>query len=216
MSLDDRDYMRNRRFSMSEREKQRQIDSQKARFTRYTNATKVLGAPRVNWRKVIFWSVCFLVVIGVMKKLPEITSAITTHGFWFSQQDTPFPRTGEVRWFIPVSKTQSNTAHLAITGLRKIGQNSTVKLDDWATHAPIAMIPIRGGETATLNVPLGRYRVMFSSNASWQGEIKMGGGVQEAVDPLEFYQTGNQVVGRTIDLNGRLNGNMKTKPASFF
>ena len=39
---------------------------------------------------------------------------------------------------------------------------------------------------------------------------------QEGIEPLEFYRTGNQRMGRRIDLNGRLNGNLKIRRASFF
>jgi len=39
---------------------------------------------------------------------------------------------------------------------------------------------------------------------------------QEGIEPLGFYRTGNQRMGRRIDLNGRLNGNFKIRRASFF
>ena len=44
------------------------------------------------------------------------------------------------------------------------------------------------------------------------------GEAQEGIEPLEFYRTGNgnQRMGHHIDLNGRLNGNLKTRRASFF
>ena len=78
------------------------------------------------------------------------------------------------------------------------------------------MIPIRSGETATLQVPLGRYRITCAPNAAWQGEFKLLSDAQEGTEPLEFYRTGNQRMGHRIDLNGRLNGNLKTRRASFF
>ena len=48
------------------------------------------------------------------------------------------------------------------------------------------------------------------------GEFKLLGEAQEGIEPLEFYRTGNQRMGHHIDLNGRLNGNLKTRRASFF
>jgi len=39
---------------------------------------------------------------------------------------------------------------------------------------------------------------------------------QEGIEPLEFYRTGNQRMGHHIDLNGRFNGNLKIRRASFF
>jgi len=83
-------------------------------------------------------------------------------------------------------------------------------------HAPIVMIPIRSGETATLQVPLGRYRITYAPNAAWQDVFKLLGETQEGIEPLEFYRTGNQRMGLRIDLNGRLNGNLKTRRVSFF
>ena len=78
------------------------------------------------------------------------------------------------------------------------------------------MIPIRSGETATLQVPFGRYRITYAPNAAWQGEPKLLGEAQEGIEPLAFYRTGNQRVGHRIDLNGRLNGNLKIRRSSFF
>lgn len=91
-----------------------------------------------------------------------------------------------------------------------------VRLDTWEGHAPIVMIPIRSGETATLQVPFGSYRITYAPNAAWQGEFKLLGEAQEGIEPLEFYRSGNQRMRRRIDLNGRLNGNLKMRRASFF
>lgn len=129
--------------------------------------------------------------------------------------NVPFPLTGDVRWFVgrPVAGT-NDAAQLTVTGLTDIGRNVVVRLDTWDAHAPIAMIPIRGGETATLQVPLGRYRITYAPNATWQGEFKLMGEAQEGIEPLDFYRSGNQVMGHRIDLNGRMNGNLKTRQAS--
>lgn len=35
------------------------------------------------------------------------------------------------------------------------------------------MIPIRSGETTTLLVPFGRYRITYAPNAAWQGNFKL-------------------------------------------
>jgi hypothetical protein len=78
------------------------------------------------------------------------------------------------------------------------------------------MIPIRASETATLQVPLGRYRISYAPNASWQGECKLQGEAREGVEPLEFYRTGNRLMGHRIDLGGRINGNLRIRRASFF
>ena len=61
-------------------------------------------------------------------------------------------------------------------------------------------------------------RITYAPNAAWQGEFKLMGEAQEGIEPLEFYRTGNgnQRMRHHIDLNGRLNGNLKTRRASFF
>jgi len=124
-----------------------------------------------------------------------------------------FPATGAVRWSIPTAPIGS-VAPLVITG--SIGRNIVVKLDTWDTHIPIVMIPIRSGESVTLQVPLGRYLVTYAQNAIWQGEFKLTGEKKEVVAPLIFYQNGNQFVGNNIDLNERVNGNLEIRDANYF
>ena len=129
----------------------------------------------------------------------------------------PFPPTGEVQWYSP--EEQPHTASLTIFAPAESNRNYVVRLDDWVSKAPIAMIPIRGGDTATVKVPLGRYRIIMASGTTWQGSVKMfgfAGEIKEAVDPLEFYRTDNQTVGHHIDLRNRLDGNMPTRPAGIF
>ena len=59
-----------------------------------------------------------------------------------------------------------DTAPLTITGLAEAGRHVVVRLDTWEAHAPVVMIPIRSGETATLQVPLRRYRITYAPNAA--------------------------------------------------
>lgn len=86
-----------------------------------------------------------------------------------------------------------DTAPLTIKGLAETGRHVVVRLDSLEGHAPIVMIPIRSGETATLQVPLGRYRITYAPNAAWQGEFKLLGEAHEGIEPLVFYWTGNQL-----------------------
>ena len=221
MSIDDRDNMRDRhgasdmearRFRTSEQQKARQGEELKNRFARYSRASRGLAAPKA--RRSRFFLIALVLVIGAMlwMRWPDIPARFLTR-----HANTPFPATGAVRWFTPVAANGvGDVAPLTITGLAEAGQHVVVKLDTWEAHAPIVMIPIRSGETATLQVPLGRYRITYAPNAAWQGEFKLLGQAQEGVEPLEFYRTGNQRMGHRIDLNGRLNGNLKTRRASFF
>lgn len=221
MSIDDRDYMRDRhrvsdiearRFRTSEQQKTRQTEQLKNRFSKYSGSSRGLAAPKARWNR--FFLIALALVIGAMlwTRLPEISARFLTR-----HANTPFPATGAVRWFIPAAANGvSDVASLTITGLVEAGRHVVVRLDTWEAHAPIAMIPIRSGETATLQVPLGRYRITYAPNALWQGEFELLGEAQEGIEPLEFYRTGNQLMGHRIDLNGRINGNLKTRRSSFF
>lgn len=221
MSIDGRDYMRNRdqvsdiefrRFRMSEQQKTRQAKQLKQRFAKYSDSPNRVAVPKTAWKRFFL----ILLVLGMGTMLLNRVSEISVY-LQSRQAKAPFAVTGAVRWFIPAPANGVNdTAPLTITGFAETGRHVVVRLDTWEAHAPIVMIPIRSGETATLQVPLGRYRITYAPNASWQGEFKLLGEVQEGVEPLEFYRTGNQRMGHRIDLNGRLNGNLKTRRASFF
>jgi hypothetical protein len=221
MSIDDRDYMRDRhgasdtearRFRTSEQQKARQAEALKSRFAGYNRASRGLAVPKA--RRSRFFLIALVLVIGAMfwTRWPDIPAR-----FLPRFASNPFPETGAVRWFTPVAVNGvGDAAPLTITGLAEAGQHVVVKLDTWEAHAPIAMIPIRSGETATLQVPLGRYRISYAPNASWQGEFKLQGGAREGVEPLEFYREGNRLMGHRIDLGGRINGNLKIRRSSFF
>lgn len=107
--------------------------------------------------------------------------------------------------------------YLAVTcGQFEAGRHVVVRLDKWEAYASIAMIPIRGGDAATLQVPLGRYRISYVPNASWQGEFKWPGEGREGVASLEYYRAGNQLMGHRIDMGARINGNFKSRRFGFF
>lgn len=167
---------------------------------------------KAGWKRFVLIVLVLVISAMLLKRVPQISAY-----FQSRHAKAPFPVTGAVRWFIPAPANGVNdTAPLTITGLAEAGRHAVVRLDTWEGHAPVVMIPIRSGETATLQVPLGRYRITYAPNAAWQGELKLLGEAQEGIEPLEFYRTGNQRMGHRIDLNGRLNGNLKTRRASFF
>jgi hypothetical protein len=197
---------------MSDQQKTRQSEQLKQRFAKYSRSTNRVAVPKSGWKR--FFLILLVLVMGAMllKRVPQISAYFQTR-----QAKAPFPVTGAVRWFIPTPATGLNDmAPLTIAGLAEAGRHVVVRLDAWEAHAPIVMIPIRSGETAALQVPLGRYRITYAPNAAWQADFKLLGDSQEGIEPLEFYRTGNQRMGHHIDLNGRLNGNLKTRRSSFF
>jgi hypothetical protein len=220
LSIDDREYMRDRnrssshesrRFQTSEQKKERRAHALKIRFAKY------LGMPHgiavtLPWKRLLLIALVLGVGTPLLTRLPQLSSR-----FLAGHETVRFPATGAVRWFIPVAVNRTgDVAPLTITGLVGVGQNMVVRLDSWEARTPIVMIPVRGGETAALQVPVGRYRISYASDATWQGEFKLLGETQEGVEPLAFYRTENQVLGHRIDLNGRINGNLKTRRTSYF
>lgn len=208
MSLDERDYM-HERHRASERAKAQQEKALKARFAKFGGARGTRTTRKSVWHSVPFVAGSLLIGLVVLVSLPKAVA-------WFSRQHTaaPFPPTGAVRWFVAPVVDSANAATLTIRGRSAPGGNMVLQLDSWEGHTPVALIPIRENETATLQVPLGRYRIRYASTATWQSDLKLQGDVQEALEPMDFYRTGNTITGHTIDLNNRINGNLKTRRTS--
>ncbi len=205
MGIDDRDYMRERNkasFNSKQRSSVRAIAPQKQQWFAKTIAWVSIA--------IILKTLVPAFFLEIGHPLPNLRIAPSPENI-----NNMFPPTGNVRWFIPLSDG-NEMAPLSITGSSDVGRNTVVRLDVWETHAPVAMIPIRGGETATLQFPLGRYRLTYASNASWQGQSKLLGEAKEVVIPLEFYRINNQLMGQHIDLSGYINGNLPTRKTGFF
>lgn len=131
----------------------------------------------------------------------------------------PFPSTGDVHWF--TQEGPARIARLTLAAPATAKHHFAVRLDDWATGAPLAMIPVRGGETSVTLVPLGRYRMTIAKGTVWLGSSRLfgvGGEVREVVHPVEFFQQGRTTMGRRIDLEVPFAGNtttrMETRPAN--
>jgi hypothetical protein len=95
-------------------------------------------------------------------------------------------------------------------------RNFVVRLDDWATGAPVVMIPVRAGESAVTLMPLGRYRMTISKGITWRGmgrQFGIGGETREVVDPVEFYAQGSRIMGQRIALEVPFKGNLETRPS---
>lgn len=190
-----------RRFRAPEHRKLQEAEIIRRRFASYSRS----GGPGPRAKRLL------LIVLTAA----FVLAAAVSERFYANNHSTPFPRTGEARWYTDRhGKAGAQTAPLTITGLSNPGGNMVLRLDDWDTHTPIVLIPVRGGETAAVDVPLGRYRVLIAPATSWQGNAKLLGDVQEAVEPMEFTRAGTRLVGRRIDLTSRPDGNLKTRPAS--
>lgn len=139
-----------------------------------------------------------------------------TRHFSDSKHVSEFPASGDAYWYAHVDPAAS--ARLTIrapTGA--VGDNYVVRLSEWETRRATVLVPIRPGETATVQVPLGRYRVAIANGRRWLGPERLFGlssNLREAVDPMEFYRVGNVTTGHTISLDSTMNGNMPTQPVT--
>lgn len=207
------------RFALDEQEKRRQALELSRRFANYDGRSG-RGAHRVGEtvsRLRGFWWFVFALALACAAGYLWVRSPEIIHRFqvgWLG--NATFPATGQTRWFIPVVPNAIETAQLTITGLNRVQDNIVVQLEGWESHVPIAHIPVRGGETAEVQVPLGVYRISYAPNAAWNGQAKLIGETQEAVDPLVFYRSQNAAMGHRIDLNRRINGNMRIRKTSVF
>ncbi|MEO8248311.1 MAG: hypothetical protein ABI589_02980, partial [Burkholderiales bacterium] len=109
----------------------------------------------------------------------------------------PFPATGDVLWYSNIQRAPLAT--LTLHAPSKSGRNFAVRLDDWNTGAPMALIPVRPGESSVTLVPLGRYRVTIARGSVWLGSAKLfgrDGEMREGVYPLEFYRRAGVTMGQ--------------------
>jgi hypothetical protein len=130
-----------------------------------------------------------------------------------AKRDIPFPLTGQIHWY--VEPTFETLAPFTIIAPLDEQVQYVVHLDDWETKAPVAMIPVRGRETARVQIPLGRYRVTMTKGVGWRGAgklFRMSTVSKESTTPLEFYKVDRRIVGHTIRLETE-SGNMETRPA---
>jgi hypothetical protein len=128
----------------------------------------------------------------------------------------PFPATGAVIWY--TAHTGSG-APLTIAAPADSTRNHVVQLGDWASGKVVATVPIRAGETAQLEVPLGQYSITIASGDRWYGPEKLfgpAGETRKALAAMHFYRSGQQTMGHRIDLAKRVNGNLETRPVGPF
>ncbi|MFS8980902.1 hypothetical protein PO002_42005 [Cupriavidus necator] len=123
----------------------------------------------------------------------------------------PFPDNGAVLAFqqLPDGQTATFTVDATASGS---GLN-IVKLEEWNTQRPVLVTFVRGGAISSINVPLGVYRVKMAGGEAWYGLDDLFGpstNVKVGDKPLQFYASGNTIMGHTLHLHGVQNGNFPT------
>lgn len=83
----------------------------------------------------------------------------------------PFPKSGHAHWY--VGDHGERLATLTIEAPRTPNAQFAVRLDQWKNQMPVVLIPVRGGETAQVKVPLGVYSVVFVKGWIWSGPEKL-------------------------------------------
>jgi hypothetical protein len=102
---------------------------------------------------------------------------------------------------------------------RRGDRHHLIKVEDWNSGREVVEMFVRDGETATVHVPPGTYRIKYASGSTWY-EINEtfgpDGAYFVAAQQFQFshYQQGNQIVWtkETITLYAVPDGNLRTKP----
>jgi hypothetical protein len=129
------------------------------------------------------------------------------------RSSVPFPQTGQVHWY--VNPQPGAMARFTVIAPNAPSVQFVVKLDHWESKQPVALIPVRGGEVANVEVPLGLYRVTIVKGSLWRGPDKLFGinsEAKEGIEPMSFHRIGNTITGGTLRLE-TLAGNMATRPS---
>lgn len=186
MGIQDRDYYR---------EWRRQQDRPKAGQL-WRRTSMFLGL-----RPWVVWSVLIVVGVVAAKVFIEIKRSL------------PFPPTGAVHWY--VGRTEGPMAPLTLKAPTMSRQDFIVKFDTWEGKQPVAMVPVRRGESAAIQMPLGVYRMTIIKGFSWQDPDRLFSfktDSRESVNPVTFHRIGNTYTGHVIQLE-TLMGNLETRPS---
>jgi hypothetical protein len=205
MGLDDRDYMRR--------------DNRPPRNGPWRDGKLLVQPPPFGFAKKA------LVFLGVVVALTWVFHHydIGASGPWMSSFSTSTPRiampeTGNVTLFqlgqiAPGVADFTVIASRSTTGL----PHHIVKLSDAISGAPVLSLFVRNGETATVKVPLGTFKVKMAQGNQWFGETRLFGTdmrVNQGLTPFTFSSDGRSITGHTLRLEDRIEGNYPTRQIS--
>lgn len=126
----------------------------------------------------------------------------------FSEPIQPLPINGSIRRFVAAEAI----APLTIT-TRDSGNHYFVKIVDWYTSKIICTVFIWSGQSVSLDVPLGSYKLKYATGEKWYGtEFLFGPETAYSVadKQFDFEIRGDHVSGYTVELILQPNGNLKT------
>lgn len=193
MGLIDRDYMHERH-----RKAGKSSDSRSHRA----------AAHKAKWSmmRITFWTlaVCSLIFLATKYAILPVGSL-------------PFPVSGQALWFVP--QVEGAGAPFTVTAPDRGDKFYVVQITETGTMRMVGLVPLRSGETVTVQVPLGQYEMIFASGSSWYGPEKLfgfSGKKKKAVKTFNFYRSGNVINGNSVNLTDRINGNLQTRPVTPF
>lgn len=97
------------------------------------------------------------------------------------------------------------------------GSYYLVKLSDSRSGRDVLSVFVHGGQTASVDVPLGSYNIKYASGDRWYGTTHLFGpdtAYSKADKAFDFRIEGNQVAGYTLTLYRVRHGNLSTSRIS--
>jgi hypothetical protein len=202
MGLQDRDYMHQRH-----RNQPRNPWQDRAQ----TNGRK----PRSQIEKLVFAAFVGITLAALFhKSSPD--GAISSVRNWLpvSAKEIALPESGNATIYQLGHSAPADASFTVVASAHNTTKtHHLVKLIDADSRQPVASVFVRSGETATIKVPFGSYRVNIASGEKWYGDIQLFGSgtvVKQGTEILNFYRVGNTVYGHTLTLAEVFNGNFHT------
>lgn len=130
----------------------------------------------------------------------------------FTEPIRPLPLNGAIKRYVK----DEAIAPLKIT-TRESGNHYFVKLVDWYTSKTVCTVFIRSGQSVSLDMPLGSYKLKYATGEQWYGTKFLFGpetAYSVADKQFDFEVRGDHVSGYTVELILQPNGNLKTNKIS--
>lgn len=218
MSIDDRDYMRERNRNRNKNDyiyNPKEFRAGKPISSKVSIEKPKNISPTGILPSILVWVIIAFVLLKIFqyvesKKInnPNLFAIAPLKSAAGEQQ---FPESGSI---IQFQQTTSPTANLTVISEQGKTENCVIKLESWENGAPVIELFVRAGERGeTQLVPLGSYRVKILCGVKWYGRNEMFGEnnrVSVSATPLQFWQSGNLLNGQTLSLTKRIDGNFKT------
>ncbi len=141
---------------------------------------------------------------------PEVRIPASNTNYSEPDQNMPaldLPSNGEVRYFQQAEAIAPFSIHTAPE------VNYYIKLVDVETGKTAVTIFVWGDQSVETKVPLGTYELRYATGRDWYGEEKLFGAETiyvQADKRMTFYINGSQIMGHTVSLIKRIDGNLHT------